>query len=172
VETQHRQSGWSSGASKALRRHLVATALAPQGTDVESWRQHLRRKGEPGSDSFNTGVAESTIGKMQYSRFEQFMRAVDILASSGIPVDLLLDDFEAYYPQWTLDALERHFFSEVTSSAGVDQSARGTFGPSHLPEKLNRTNFIVCEVIQIELDAAQEQFTTRNCCSRGSRMAD
>eukprot|EP01043_Picozoa_sp_COSAG02_P114413 COSAG02_NODE_50711_length_318_cov_3.000000_1_plen_57_part_01 len=56
----------------------------------------LSAKGKPGDDSVNACMPVDAI-RCKYSSFHLFLQAVDILASSGVEVDTVHDDFASYY---------------------------------------------------------------------------
>ena len=58
--------------------------------------RHLKRKGALGADSYNARLGSERLGSYAYASFNVFMEVVDILASSGIPVDTL--SFSAHPP--------------------------------------------------------------------------
>eukprot|EP01047_Picozoa_sp_COSAG01_P072565 COSAG01_NODE_11575_length_1901_cov_15.086570_2_plen_103_part_00 len=62
--------------------------------------------------------------------------SVDVLRASGVAIDLVIDDFQAYYPQFPWDLLEHGMHVEMASSRGCEVNWRAAFGATHLPEKL------------------------------------
>ena len=83
---------------------------------------------------------------------------MDVLRASGVAIDLVIDDFQAYYPQFPWDLLEHGMHVEMASSRGCEVNWRAAFGATHLPEKLNRANFAVCQLIDQRLWEAQSEF--------------
>jgi hypothetical protein len=137
VETETHQSG-ARGAFKAVHS--------------------LRRKGASGDDSYNVRLGTERLGVFEYASYNVFLEAVDILVASRFPVDIIIQDFQAYYPQFGISALEHWLHTELVSSEGRETNFRGAFGGGHLPEKLNRMNFAINELIFIELRDAQQKF--------------
>ena len=118
----------------------------------------LKRKGASGEDSYNVRLGTERLGTFEYASYNVFLESVDILVASRIPVDIIIQDFQAYYPQFGISALEHWLHTELVSSEGRETNFRGAFGGGHLPEKLNRMNFAINELIFIELRKAQESF--------------
>ena len=72
---------------------------------------------------------------------------VKVLSSSGIEVVTIHDDFAAYYEMFPLGSGDRWYSAQLTSADGSDLGTRCDFGTAHLPDDLNRVNFVMCELI-------------------------
>ena len=57
------------------------------------------------------------------------------------------DDFAAYYEMFPLGSGDRWYSAQLTSADGSDLGTRCDFGTAHLPDDLNRVNFVMCELI-------------------------
>lgn len=122
-----------------------------------SIKQQLRRKGRSGRNSYNVGVASERLLDIDYAAFDAFLVALDILASSGVAVDIIVDDFRAWYPQWPMANTEHHLNSQIICSAGLEVNPRPNFGAKHFPERTNRGNFASCEILSDRLYAKQRE---------------
>jgi hypothetical protein len=122
-------------------------------------RSYLARKGKPGIDSVNACVDMSRRAKCSYGAMSQFTQMVDILLSSGLQVDLVSDDFTGYYEQWPVDVLLQWFCAQIISAEGMEFQVVGDFGFEWYPNKLNRTNFVICDIIAIRLRKEMRQMS-------------
>ena len=71
--------------------------------------------------------------------------------TSGLEVDIFVDDFEAWYPQFPLAAMEHYLNTQIVCSDGAESNPRPNFGGMYLPVKSTRANYTVCELIEIRL---------------------
>ena len=141
----------------SLRRDGVITAEGKwEDLGVESL---LCKKGASGPDSVNATVRLDRQVSCKFGEMREFAKAVDILRSSGLHVDIYIDDFSSYYEMFDLNILERWALFQLVSSFGMEGDPRGSFGLQWLPNKLNRHNFNVCDVIHARLMQAQAEFS-------------
>ena len=111
-----------------------------------SFYTKFAKKGEPGDDSVNANMPADR-SRCRYAAFDRFLLAIDVLVSSGCPVDSIHDDFSAYYEMFALGEFDKWYSAMITSEHGVDQGTQCEFGISHLPDDLNRINFMMCDII-------------------------
>jgi hypothetical protein len=99
---------------------------------------HLRKKGRPGRDSFNACVSKERIGEFEYGKMAEFMRGIDILVSSGVPVTLRNDDFKGWYNQFVVVATERHLTVQLLDSRGSQENFVSDFGGMNAAHSADR----------------------------------
>ena len=116
------------------------------GTIHERVQVALSKKGKPGLDSVNECVPKERRG-CKYANFKEFTKAVDILRSSGVEVDMVIDDFASWYEQFAIGKPDEWYSNQIVSRHGCDQCQTCEFGTTHLPPDLNRNNFNMCELI-------------------------
>jgi hypothetical protein len=85
--------------------------------------------------------------RCKYSSFRAFLLALDILVTSGVAVDTEHDDFDSYYELFALGEFDKWYSAQIVSAGGSDQGIRCEFGISHLPDALNRANFMMCDLV-------------------------
>jgi hypothetical protein len=139
------------GAGVRLAVNLLTQAkeyardAAQDGADP-IWHWKHSTKGAPGSDSVNSCLPPDRV-RCKYSSFADFLTALRVLASSGVEVMTIHDDFAAYYEMFPLGSGDRWYSAQLTSADGSDLGTRCDFGTAHLPDDLNRVNFVMCELI-------------------------
>ena len=74
------------------------------------------------------GIDAVPLGEFEYGSMQEFMRGVDILVSSGVPVTIKNDDFAGWYEQFVVAATERHLTVQIVSSAGRQENMVCDFG--------------------------------------------
>ena len=146
---------WQSFTLKELRANLARPAPGLAAWD-DPRAGHTRAKGPPGLDSINNCMDESLFAEFEYGSLRKFGEQLDILQSSGLAVDHLLEDFEAQYEQFPLDWLEHWYASQLVSTHGSNTDPRGCFGYMHLPDRLNRFNYMTSELVAADLDEEQQ----------------
>ena len=133
---------WLMGGSRGLldKSVLYSQTMCPTYSDTvrhrvhsetfisASIKQQFRRKGRSGQHSYNVGVASERLLDIDYAAFDAFTVALDILASSGVAVDIVVDDFRAWYPQRPMANTEHHLNSQIICSAGLEVNPRPNFG--------------------------------------------
>ena len=140
---------------------MQRAGVVVQEDDAEFHEQvshFFAKKGAAGVDSVNATVRVERQAECVFGDIHAFCRGVDILRSSGLAVDTVIDDFVAYYEMWGLAMTEQWAMAQLISSAGMDGDPRGSFGLQYLPNKLNRQNYNITDIIHIELMAAQREF--------------
>ena len=128
--------------------------LKHQQSSFYAVRRFLQRKGDPGDDSVNACVDKSKRAKCGYGSVSNFTRAVDILLSSGLPVDIVQDDFVSFYEQWPVPKTLQWMCMQMLSAEGMDVGVVADFGVEYYPTKLNRANFVVCIIVAARLRRA------------------
>jgi hypothetical protein len=139
----------STGISHSVISHAVSRTLLSDGLHLTR-KSFLAKKGKPGLDSVNELIPKRP--SCRYADFQEWCRGNDILISSGVPVDIVCDDFKGWYSQFPLGEGDKFYSNQLVSGDSVDQGLRAEFGIRHLPDSLNRLNFVMCEMI--EQDAA------------------
>ena len=125
--------------------------IAEQQPVEAAMRSYLAKKGDPGDDSVNACTArhKSERAECKYGSISKFTEAIDILLSSGLPVDILQDDFASYYELWPLPWVLQWCGAQIVSDVGADIGCVADFGIEYFPNKLNRSNFNVEFIIAI-----------------------
>jgi hypothetical protein len=143
---------WQSFTLAELREHFA------RATDVSHHigGDRMRAKGPPGLDSINNRMDPSLMADFEYGSLRAFGEQMDVLQSSGMPVDHLLEDFEAQYEQFPLDWLEQWYATQLVSHQGSNTDPRGCFGYMHLPDRLNRYNYLTAELVDKDLEEEQQ----------------
>ena len=150
--------------SAAIRERADMAAARRILTPFLSAELYLRQtgtKGRPDEYSVNECIkraATTWSAPISYPTIAAFGEAVDVLASSRIPVDIVADDFKSWYTQFPIAATERYFNGLLVSEAGLAPCWKGRFGATHLPELTNRLNWTVCKIIEHELRKKQQSF--------------
>ena len=114
------------------------------------------KKGAPGEDSINANIPDSGV-EFEYGSVRRFGQQVDILRSSGVAIDLWFEDFSAWYEQFPV-ANTDHWYCGQMVSTRAETDVRGCFGYKHYPERTNRFNYAIEELISRRQRRAQEQF--------------
>ena len=127
-------------------------ALAERLEEISS------RKSPPGEDSPNACIDLSQFAKMEYGSAAEFVKAVDILLSAELKVDIALWDFKSWYNQFNRAVIEQWMQHQVVSSAGASIDFRGCFGWADLCALLKRVNFAIVDIIIGELRDKQAAF--------------
>jgi len=140
--TQRHQS-WQHQLVSVLRSKGVVDTTVTADGEVKTI---MSTKGEPGDDSVNAGIPWA-VERCKYATFDAYAKAVDILVSSGVAVDTIHDDFESYYELFALGEFDKWYSAQIVSAGGSDQGLRCEFGIGHLPDYLNRCNFMMCDLI-------------------------
>ena len=111
----------------------------------KSWMRLRNRalKGQPGLDSYNANIDKERIGDVQWGKISDFAESIDILLSSGVPVDVKSDDFQAFFPQFPLWVMEQWMATQLLDERGSETNLRPDFGAGHLPPKTSRYNYAV-----------------------------
>ena len=144
--------------SRRLRHRVHSETFSKGGlSGGGDFSQQFRRKGRSGQHSYNVGVSSERLLDIDYAAFDAFTVALDILASSGVEVDIVVDDFRAWYPQWPMANTEHHLNSQIICSAGMEVNPRPNFGAKHFPERTNRGNFATSEILSDTLHEKQSQ---------------
>jgi len=146
--------GTIDGGAKRMRQLLMTRLLDSMMDRVNG----MQGKSPAGADSPNGAMQLDKYANFEWGSVDIFARQLDILNSSGEPVDVVLFDFRSYYEEWPRSAAEQWWHEEFVSSAGGSVAGRGSFGIADLPNILNRQNFAVLELIQKALDEEQRKF--------------
>jgi hypothetical protein len=77
------------------------------------------------------------------ARIGDFTANIDTMLSSGLDVDIVSDDFEAWYEQAPVDILLLWFCAQLISEEGMEFQVVGDFGYEWKPNKLNRFNYVM-----------------------------
>ena len=144
---------WQSFTLAELRENF---ARAPEFRRHPG-RDSMRTKGPPGLDSINNRMDPSLMAEFEYGSLRAFGEQVDVLQSSGLAVDHILEDMEMHYEQFPLDWLEQWYAAQLVSHHGSNTDPRGCFGYMHLPDRLNRYNYVTADLVDKDLEEAQEQ---------------
>ena len=113
---------WKAYTMKELRKELMEVRTShltsgPPGLidadmkDIAGVERRERvleysRKGPPGDDSINACMSANLFADFDYGTVRALGEQMDILQSSGLPVDHILEDFEAHYEQFPIDFME------------------------------------------------------------------
>ena len=142
LENVHR-----SNVSKSKVRNLIGAARDLQKSSTA----------KPGPDSPNACMPEETFLAFRWGKASALAQAMDILLSSGLKVDVIVRDFKGWYEQWARTNTEHHLCGQLTSTY-PQWDTQACFGWSDCAHLLNRANFAVLHVIEVELEAAQRDF--------------
>ena len=85
--------------------------------------------GKPGDDSVNACLPDNR-SRCKYAVFSKFLIMIDLLVSSGCPVDTVHDDFSAYYEMFALGEFDKWYSAMIVSAGGSTQGLRCEFGIS------------------------------------------
>ena len=134
--------------------------IAEQQPAEAAVRSYLAKKGDPGDDSANacTALHKSERAECKYGNISKFTESIDILMSSGLPVDILQDDFASYYELWPLPWVLQWCGAQIVSDVGADIGCVADFGIEYFPNKLNRSNFNVEFIIAIRARQKMKTF--------------
>jgi hypothetical protein len=150
---------WKSFTVAELRANLTQPMPGLMDWEDPRSRANQRAKGPPGEDSINACMDESLFAEFEYGSLRRFGEQMDVLQSSGLAVDHILEDFSAQYEQFPLDFMEHWYSTQMVSAHGSNGDPRGCFGYMHLPDRLNRFNYMTSELVSKDLDEEQ-----RNMC--------
>jgi hypothetical protein len=128
---------------------------------AEPWMKLRVRntKGRPGPDSYNANIDKERIGDVQWGNILDLSEAIDILMSSGVPVDVKSDDFQAFFPQFPLWVMEQWMATQLIDERGSETNLRPDFGAGHLPPKTSRVNYMITYCIDTLTLQRQEEGT-------------
>ena len=156
MKSPHEQFQWGGVHQQAdtdlgmTWQHKITSILRSTTTEYVTADGEVKtvmsRKGKPGDDSVNACIPW-TIERCKYASFSKYLQALDVLISSGLEVITIHDDFASYYELFALGEFDKWYSGQIVSAEGSDQGLRCEFGISHLPDYLNRSNFMMCEVI-------------------------
>ena len=76
--------------------------------------------GKPGDDSVNACLPDNR-SRCKYAVFSKFLIMIDLLVSSGCPVDTVHDDFSAYYEMFALGEFDKWYSAMIVSAGGSTQ---------------------------------------------------
>ena len=136
-------------AVNLLQQSAGFSRSADESTDDgadSGWYNRLSAKGEPGVDSVNSCLPEDRT-RCKYAAFSDFLIALAILASSGVEVLTIHDDFQAYYEMFAIGEFDKWYSAQI-GRHGSTQATSCEFGIAHLPDALNRVNFMMCKLIE------------------------
>lgn len=146
-----------SQAVEAIRQWRVRILRRRQRDVGRDWQaRRYGAKGRPGLDSYNACVQNERVGDLAWGSIHAFAEAVDVLLSSGLPVDCKNDDFEAFFPQFPLWVGEHWLATQLIDERGSEVNERPDFGGTHLPVKTSRCNYDVLHCIDVKLWRLQE----------------
>jgi hypothetical protein len=93
------------------------------------------------------------------ARIGDFTANIDTMLSSGLDVDIVSDDFEAWYEQAPVDILLLWFCAQLISEEGMEFQVVGDFGYEWKPNKLNRFNYVMETIKAKRLRRAMASFS-------------
>ena len=118
----------------------------------------MKSNAPPGIDSPNFCIPAETLRDIMWGKASTFAQSIDILLASRLKVDVIIRDFKSWYEEWSRCASEVHLNGQICSSEGVNFDTQCVFGQSDCCHLLSRCNYVVLDIIQQELDVAQEHF--------------
>ena len=99
------QTGKTTDAARqVLREALVSAKEMSRGKFIDK----MSTKGKPGDDSVNACLPDDR-SRCKYAVFSKFLTMIDLLVSSGCPVDTIHDDFSAYYEMFALGEFDKWY---------------------------------------------------------------
>eukprot|EP01049_Picozoa_sp_SAG25_P003680 SAG25_NODE_215_length_11684_cov_261.443677_9_plen_935_part_00 len=137
---------------------VTATTVSTDSWQRQASRQ-LRRKGKSGEDSVNARVCKEQRTDFALARIGDFTANIDTMLSSGLDVDIVSDDFEAWYEQAPVDILLLWFCAQLISEEGMEFQVVGDFGYEWKPNKLNRFNYVMETIKAKRLRRAMASFS-------------
>ena len=87
-----------------IREALVSAKEMSRGKFIDK----MSTKGKPGDDSVNACLPDDR-SRCKYAVFSKFLTMIDLLVSSGCPVDTIHDDFSAYYEMFALGEFDKWY---------------------------------------------------------------
>ena len=144
---------WKVFTLQQLRDEMIIS----KGNGGGSSKGIFSKKGPPGVDSINNCMCPELFANFNYGSLSELAEQGDILLSADIPVDCNMDDFEAYFEQYSVDVRELWYTECLISSAGGELDPMGCFGYKHNPDRFSRLNYLKQELIDRIAEKRQEE---------------